>query len=78
MVPATVLTQSKPVSITVVRPVSAVVPKSKVTRPRHVTLIVTKTNSPIRMNLTRSLSLKASNSPPRVSAIKALVVSTAQ
>nr|GEV63331.1 hypothetical protein [Tanacetum cinerariifolium] len=42
MVPAVVLTQSKPVSITVVRPVSANVPKIKVTRPRHANPIVTK------------------------------------
>nr|GEU68308.1 putative ribonuclease H-like domain-containing protein [Tanacetum cinerariifolium] len=34
MVPATVLTQSKPVSITAVRPVSAAVPKIMVPRPR--------------------------------------------
>nr|GEY36188.1 hypothetical protein [Tanacetum cinerariifolium] len=34
MVPAAVLTQSKPVSITTVRPVSAVVPKFMVPRPR--------------------------------------------
>nr|GEY57458.1 ribonuclease H-like domain-containing protein [Tanacetum cinerariifolium] len=68
-----VLTQSKPLSITVVRPVSAVVPKIKVTRPRHAKPIVTKSNSPIRWHLTCSSSLKASNSPPRVTAIKALV-----
>nr|GEU71282.1 hypothetical protein [Tanacetum cinerariifolium] len=58
MVPAAVLTQSKPVTITAVRPVSADVPKSKVTRPRHATPIVTKTNSPIRRHLIRSPSPK--------------------
>nr|GFB16052.1 hypothetical protein [Tanacetum cinerariifolium] len=42
MVPAAVLTQSKPVSITAVRPVSVVVPKIMVTRPRLAHLIVTK------------------------------------
>nr|GEW53413.1 hypothetical protein [Tanacetum cinerariifolium] len=42
MVPAAVLTQSKPVSITAVRPVSAAVPKIKVTRSRHANPIVTK------------------------------------
>nr|GFB72211.1 ribonuclease H-like domain-containing protein [Tanacetum cinerariifolium] len=78
MVPAVVLTQSKPVSIIVVRPVSAAVPKSKVTRPRHATPIVTKTNSPIRRHLTRSPSLKVSNSPPKVTDVKAVVVSVAQ
>nr|GEV70274.1 ribonuclease H-like domain-containing protein [Tanacetum cinerariifolium] len=73
MVPDAVLTQSKPVSITAVRPVSAVVPKIKVTRPRHANLIITKSNLPIRRHLTRSPSLKASNSPPRVTAVKAPV-----
>nr|GEW41914.1 hypothetical protein [Tanacetum cinerariifolium] len=43
MVPVVVLTQSKPVSITAVRPVvSVVVPKIKVTRPRYAHPIVTK------------------------------------
>nr|GEV71624.1 putative ribonuclease H-like domain-containing protein [Tanacetum cinerariifolium] len=73
MVPAAILTQSKPISITTVRPVSAAVPKSKVTRPRHATPIVTKNNSPFRRNLIRSPSPKVSNSPPRVTAIKAAV-----
>nr|GEZ46475.1 hypothetical protein [Tanacetum cinerariifolium] len=71
MVPATVLTQSKPASITSVRPVSADVPQIKVTRPRHANPIVTKTNSPIRRHITRSPSPKTSNSPPKVTAVKA-------
>nr|GEW44778.1 ORFIII-like polyprotein [Tanacetum cinerariifolium] len=78
MVPTIVLTQSKLVSITAVRPVSTYVPKFKVTRPRHATPIVTKTNSPIRRHITSSPSLKASNFPPRVTAVKALVVNAAQ
>nr|GEX36195.1 putative ribonuclease H-like domain-containing protein [Tanacetum cinerariifolium] len=78
IVPAAVLTQSKPVSITVVRPVSVVVPKSNVTQPRHATPIVTKTNSPIIRHLTRSPSLKVRNSPPNVTAVKDAVVSVAQ
>nr|GEV69262.1 hypothetical protein [Tanacetum cinerariifolium] len=53
MVPAAVLTQSKPLSITAVRPVSAAVPTLKVTRPRHAKPIVTKSISPTRRNLTR-------------------------
>nr|GEV82124.1 hypothetical protein [Tanacetum cinerariifolium] len=56
-----------------VQPVSAVVPKIKVTRPRHDNLIVTKSKSPIRRHLTHSPSLMTSNSPPRVTAVKALV-----
>nr|GEW80232.1 ribonuclease H-like domain-containing protein [Tanacetum cinerariifolium] len=39
---------------------------------------VTKTNSPIRRHLTHSPSPKVSNSPPRVTAVKAAVVSAAQ
>nr|GEX67760.1 hypothetical protein [Tanacetum cinerariifolium] len=78
MVPATVFTQSKPVPITVVRIVSTVVPKIKVTRPKQVKPIVTKTKSPIRRHINRSPSPKASNSPPIVIAVKALVVNVAQ
>nr|GFB12735.1 hypothetical protein [Tanacetum cinerariifolium] len=68
-----ILTQSKQLSITAVRPVSTAVPQFKVTRPRHAKPIVTKTNSPIRRHITRSHSPKTSNSPPRVTAIKAPV-----
>nr|GEZ63648.1 hypothetical protein [Tanacetum cinerariifolium] len=78
MVPAAVLTQSKPVSITTVRPVSAAGPKIKVTRPRLAHPIVTKSKSPIRRHLTRSPSPQTSNSTPRVTAVQAPVVSAAQ
>nr|GFB25464.1 hypothetical protein [Tanacetum cinerariifolium] len=78
MVPAVVLTQSKPVSITVVRPVSVVVPKFRVTQPRHAKTFVTKSKSPIIRYLTHSPSPLTSNSPPRVTAVKAPVVSAAQ
>nr|GFA66378.1 ribonuclease H-like domain-containing protein [Tanacetum cinerariifolium] len=47
MVPAAVLTQSKPVSISAVRPVRAVVPKFIVTRPRLAHPIVTKSKSEV-------------------------------
>nr|GEW49453.1 hypothetical protein [Tanacetum cinerariifolium] len=73
MVHAAVLTHSKPVPITVVRPVNVVMPKLKVTRPRYVKPIFTKINSPTRRQLTRSPSPKVSNSPPRVTAVKAPV-----
>nr|GEV82891.1 putative ribonuclease H-like domain-containing protein [Tanacetum cinerariifolium] len=73
-----VLTQSKSVSITVVRPVSAAVPKIMMTRPRLAHPIVTKSKSPIRRHITRSQSPKTSNSPPRVTVVQALVVSAAQ
>nr|GEU79943.1 reverse transcriptase domain-containing protein [Tanacetum cinerariifolium] len=67
------LTQSKPVFNTAVRPVSVAVLKIMVTRPRLTHLIVTKSKSPIRRHITCSLSLKTSNSPPRVTAAQAPV-----
>nr|GEY03542.1 hypothetical protein [Tanacetum cinerariifolium] len=51
MVPAAVLTQSKPVPITAVRPVSTDVPKKSVTKPKQVKPIVTKPNSPKRRHI---------------------------
>nr|GFB35264.1 ribonuclease H-like domain-containing protein [Tanacetum cinerariifolium] len=78
MVPAAVLTQSKPIHIPTVRPVSIAVPKIKVTRPRHAKPIITNTNSPTSRRITCSLSQKASNYPPRVTAVKAPVVNAAQ
>nr|GFA64689.1 hypothetical protein [Tanacetum cinerariifolium] len=77
-VPAAVLTQPKPVSITPVRPVSADVPKIIVTRPRPAHSTVTKSESPIRRHITRSPSPKTSNSPPIVTVVQAPVVSAAQ
>nr|GFA33732.1 putative ribonuclease H-like domain-containing protein [Tanacetum cinerariifolium] len=78
MVPTAMLTQSKPVFNTAVRPVSAAVPKITRTRPRLAHPIVTKSKLPIRRHITRSPSLKTSNSPPRVTAAQALVVIAAQ
>nr|GEW37653.1 ribonuclease H-like domain-containing protein [Tanacetum cinerariifolium] len=68
-----VLTRSKPVSITAVRPVCADVPKIMVSRPRHAHTIDTKSKSPIRRHITRSPSPKTSNSSPRVTAAQAPV-----
>nr|GFA07760.1 hypothetical protein [Tanacetum cinerariifolium] len=78
MVPAAVLTQSKPIPINAVRPVSTAVHKLKVTRPRQYKPIVTKTPLPTRRHINCSPSPKASNSPPRVTVVKALVVNAAQ
>nr|GEW72588.1 hypothetical protein [Tanacetum cinerariifolium] len=78
MVHVLVLTQFKPVSITAVRPVYAAVPKIMVTRPRHAYLIVKKSKLPIRWHITCSRSLNTSNSPPRVTAAQAPVVSAAK
>nr|GFB64298.1 hypothetical protein [Tanacetum cinerariifolium] len=72
-VPAAVLIQSKPVFNTVVRPVSAVVPKIMVPRPRLAHPTVTKSKSPTRRHITRNPSPKTSNSPPRVTVVKAPV-----
>nr|GFB78062.1 hypothetical protein [Tanacetum cinerariifolium] len=67
MVHAVVLTQSKPVSITAIRPICAAVPKIMVTRPKHAHSIDTKSKSTFRRHLTYSQT-----------AAKALVVSAAQ
>nr|GEY10605.1 hypothetical protein [Tanacetum cinerariifolium] len=76
-VPTAVLTQSKPVSNTAVRPVTAAFPNITVTRP-HAHQVVTKFNSPIRRHKTRSPSSRTSNSPPRVTAVQVLVFSVVQ
>nr|GFC31896.1 hypothetical protein [Tanacetum cinerariifolium] len=78
MVPTAVLTQSKPVFNIAVRPVSADVLRIMVTRPRLAHPIVTKSKLPIRMHIACSPSPKTSNSPPRVTAAQALVVSATQ
>nr|GEY31589.1 putative ribonuclease H-like domain-containing protein [Tanacetum cinerariifolium] len=49
-----------------------------VTRPRLAHLTITKSKSPIKRHITRSPSPKTSNSPPRVTAAQAPVVSAAQ
>nr|GEX93409.1 putative ribonuclease H-like domain-containing protein [Tanacetum cinerariifolium] len=72
-VPTAVLTQSKPVSNTAVRQVTAALPNIVVTRPRHAYQVVTKSKSPIRQNLTRNPSSRTSNSPPRVNVVQVLV-----
>nr|GEW37484.1 hypothetical protein [Tanacetum cinerariifolium] len=65
------LTQSKLVPITAVRPVSTDVSKIKVTRPRPDKPVVTKTTSPPRRLINCSPSPKASTFPPKVTAVKA-------
>nr|GEV84433.1 retrovirus-related Pol polyprotein from transposon TNT 1-94 [Tanacetum cinerariifolium] len=78
VVPAAVLTQSKVVPITAVRPVTIAVSKINVTRPRKAKTVVTKPNSPPRGNINRSPSPKASNFPLKVTAVKALMVNAAK
>nr|GEW30998.1 putative ribonuclease H-like domain-containing protein [Tanacetum cinerariifolium] len=78
IVSAAVLTKSKPVSVTVVRQVSAVVPKIMVTRPRHAYSLTTNSKSTFKRHIPRSQSPKTSNSPPKVTAGKASVVCAAK
>nr|GEY48619.1 putative ribonuclease H-like domain-containing protein [Tanacetum cinerariifolium] len=78
VVPTATLTQSKPVSHTAVRPLSANLPNIIVTRPRNAPQVVTKSKSPIRRHITRNPSSRTSNSPPRVNVVQVPVVSAAQ
>nr|GEY26725.1 ribonuclease H-like domain-containing protein [Tanacetum cinerariifolium] len=48
-------------------------PNQRVTQPRHAKPFITKSTSPIRRNLTHSQSPKTSNSPPKVTVVKAPV-----
>nr|GEV21545.1 hypothetical protein [Tanacetum cinerariifolium] len=73
IVPAAVLTKSKPIYVTAVRPVSGAVPKIMKSRPRHAHSLNTKSNSTIRRHKTRNQFLKASNSFLKVTAAKASV-----
>nr|GEW01551.1 putative reverse transcriptase domain-containing protein [Tanacetum cinerariifolium] len=60
------------------QPVSAALPSITVTRPIYAHHVVTKSKLTIRRHTTRSPTSKTSTSPPRVTAVKALVVSAAQ
>nr|GEZ33342.1 hypothetical protein [Tanacetum cinerariifolium] len=71
VVPTAVLTQSKLVPITTARPVTTVVPKNNVTRPRQAKIVVTKPYLPPRKHINCSQSPKACNFPPKVTAAKA-------
>nr|GEZ05728.1 hypothetical protein [Tanacetum cinerariifolium] len=54
IVPVAVFTKSKPVFVTAARPVSVVVPKVMITKPRHARSLNTKSNSIIKRHKTRS------------------------
>nr|GEV81323.1 putative ribonuclease H-like domain-containing protein [Tanacetum cinerariifolium] len=73
-----VLTQSKLIPITTVRPVTTTVPKPSVIRPKQAKPVVTKPNLPPRRYINRSPSPKASTFPPKVTAVKAPMVNAAQ
>nr|GEU77018.1 hypothetical protein [Tanacetum cinerariifolium] len=64
----------KLVPITATRPVTIVVPKTNVTRPRHAKTTVTKPHSPPRRHITRSPSPNANTFPPKVTVAKATMV----
>nr|GEZ38535.1 ribonuclease H-like domain-containing protein [Tanacetum cinerariifolium] len=66
------------VLLLIMRQVSTAVPKTRVTRPKQAKPIVTKPNLPKRRHITRSPSPTASNSPPRVTAVKASGVNAVQ
>nr|GEZ71087.1 hypothetical protein [Tanacetum cinerariifolium] len=71
-------TTASQIALSFVLPVCADVPKIMVTRPRHAHSIDTKYKSLIRRHITRNPSPKTSNSPPKVTVVKAPVVSAAQ
>nr|GEU76517.1 ribonuclease H-like domain-containing protein [Tanacetum cinerariifolium] len=71
-----VLTKSK--LTTTARLVTTAVPKPHVTRPRPAKPIVIKPHLPPRRNINRSLSPKASNFPPKVTAVTTPMVNAAK
>nr|GEY44768.1 hypothetical protein [Tanacetum cinerariifolium] len=70
VVPTAILTKSKLVPITTARPVTAVVPKPHVTRPRQAKTVVTKPHSQPKRHINHRPSPKPSNFPPKVTAVK--------
>nr|GEW38140.1 putative ribonuclease H-like domain-containing protein [Tanacetum cinerariifolium] len=63
--------ESLPLSPIYDRPITTIVPKTSVTRPRQAKIVVTKPHSPPRQHINRSPSPKASNFPPKVTVVKA-------
>nr|GEY05169.1 ribonuclease H-like domain-containing protein [Tanacetum cinerariifolium] len=59
-------------------PISTVVPKVSVTRPRQAKSVVTNTNSPPRRHIKCSPSPKACTFPPKVTVVKAPMVNAAK
>nr|GEV87222.1 putative ribonuclease H-like domain-containing protein [Tanacetum cinerariifolium] len=78
IVPAAVLSKSKPISVTAVRPVTTTVPKIMNSRPKYAHRLDTKSKSIIRRHKTHSHFSKSSNSSSGVTAAKAKVVPTAK
>nr|GEW74957.1 putative ribonuclease H-like domain-containing protein [Tanacetum cinerariifolium] len=74
VIPTAVLTKSKLVHITAARPVTAVVLKPLVTRPRQAKIVVTKPRLPPRRNINLSPSPKANTFPLKVTAAQTPMV----
>nr|GEX09998.1 ribonuclease H-like domain-containing protein [Tanacetum cinerariifolium] len=74
VVPTAVLTKSKRVPLTAVRPDIVTVLKPHVNRPRKAKTVVTKLYSPPKRTINRSPSPKSSTFPPKVTAAKAPMV----
>nr|GFD03392.1 hypothetical protein [Tanacetum cinerariifolium] len=74
VVPTAVLTKSKLVPLTAARQVTTIVSPNNVTRRRPAKTVVTKPHSPLRRNINRRSSPKASTFPPKVTAAKAPMV----
>nr|GFA99097.1 ribonuclease H-like domain-containing protein [Tanacetum cinerariifolium] len=64
--------------VNAVRPVTTTIPKTRVTRPRQAKIIITKYASSPSRHINYSQSLKASNSPPKVTTVNAHMVNDAQ
>nr|GEW47309.1 putative ribonuclease H-like domain-containing protein [Tanacetum cinerariifolium] len=74
VVPTAVLTKSKLVPLTAARLVTTAVPQPHVTRPRLAKTVVTKPFSPPKRNINRRPSPKPSTFPPKVTTVKAPMV----
>nr|GEV62291.1 ribonuclease H-like domain-containing protein [Tanacetum cinerariifolium] len=70
VVPIAVLTKSKLVLLTTVRPINPVVPQTNVTRPRPAKIVVTKNHSPPRRTINRRPTLNSSTFPQKVTTAK--------
>nr|GEV53443.1 putative ribonuclease H-like domain-containing protein [Tanacetum cinerariifolium] len=75
VVPIAVIPKSKLVPINAARPVTTVVPKPHVTRPKPTKPIVTKPYLPSRRHINQSPSPKASSLPPKVTTVKGTCLS---
>nr|GFA97957.1 hypothetical protein [Tanacetum cinerariifolium] len=77
-VPTAAPSQSQLILTTAARTVSVVKPILSMTRPKLASHTVSKSKSPLRRHLPRHSSSNPRNSPPRVTAAKASIVSAAQ